>query len=137
VVGDWSIKDVLGHVAAWEQMALRHIDRARGAAEDAHSTGAAVDDYNAAEAERRRGWTLAEVRAEAATTRAGLRAALESVTDDEWSATLARGEEQAPLSDWVGGALGGPQGHGTHADEHAEHIRVWRARRTGAHHASP
>jgi len=39
-----------------------------------------------------------------------------------------RGRE-APLGEWIGGALGGDDGPGTHAAEHAQHIMAWRAGR--------
>ena len=122
VVEAWSIKDLLGHVTAWEQLALRHVEQAR---RGETPTGAPVDDYNAAEAARRRDWPLAQVREEMAETRQRLLTLLESITDDEWATVVGEGVEQEPLGDWVGGALAG-DGPGTHAAEHARHIRAWR-----------
>ncbi len=127
VVETWSIKDLLGHIAAWEQMALRHVEQWRRG-ETPGIGASSVDDYNASEAARRRDWPLPKVREEAAETRQRLRTMLESITDDEWATVVGEGERRGPLGDWVGGALGGPTGPGSHATEHAQHIRDWRAR---------
>jgi hypothetical protein len=69
------------------------------------------------------------VRQEHVETRDRLRAALVAVSDEQWTRVYGEGERAAPLGDWVGGALGGKAGQGTHAAEHADHIRAWRERR--------
>ncbi len=129
VVETWSIKDLLGHVAAWEQMALRHVDHYRRGEALGGQAEFTVDGYNASESARRRDWPLARTRDEVAETRQRLRTMLESMTDDEWQVVVGEGDRQSPLGDWVGGALGGAAGPGTHAADHAEHIRVWRLAR--------
>lgn len=125
VVGEWSVKDLLGHVAAWEQRALEHIERWRRG-EPPVRAALATDEYNAREAERRRGWTLAEMRDDVAETRRRLRAALASIADAEWAAVITIDGRQRTAAEWIGGALGGDEGPGTHAAEHAEEIRAWR-----------
>ena len=127
VVEAWSVKDLLGHVTAWDQMALGHVERWRRGEQP--PAAFSVDDYNAREAARRRDWSPATVREEAAETRQQLRSTLAAVTDDEWSAVVGEGDQQGPLGDWIGGPLAGSTGPGTHAAEHAEHIRAWRAAR--------
>ncbi len=129
VVEGWSIKDLLGHVAAWEQMALRHVDQWRRGGTPGGTGDFSVDAYNAAESARRRDWPLAQVRAEAAETRERLRTTLQSMADDEWHAVTGEGERRQTLGDWVGGALGGAAGPGTHAADHAQHIQAWRGTR--------
>ncbi|HWQ11427.1 MAG TPA: DinB family protein [Roseiflexaceae bacterium] len=131
VTGAWSVKDLLGHVAAWEQLALRHIEDWRAGAAPQGVWGPAVDSFNAAESERRREAPLAAVREELTGTRQRLRAALAGLTDSDWDAVVGEGEDAAPLSRWVGGSLGGALGPGTHAAEHAHQILLWRLRRTG------
>lgn len=131
VVESWSAKDLLGHVVAWEQMALRHLDEARRGAPLTSSGGAAVDSYNAAESARRREWSLEQVRREVAETRQRLRGALEQVDDETWRSPLQAGEWQGTVGELFGGDLGGDAGPGTHAAEHAQHIREWRQQRMG------
>ena len=128
VVGDWSVKDLVGHVAAWEQRALHLIAAWRGGAGRDGIEDVAVEDYNAAEAERRHAWSLAQVQAEAAETRAQLRQALEALTDEDWVAPLRVGEQEAQVGTWVGNVLGGAL-PGSHADEHAGQIWSWRVAR--------
>src|SRR5581483_2665399 len=56
--GDWSVKDVLGHLAFWEERALQ---RARGAASIAFDD---IDSLNAEQVEARRMLSAAQVRAD-------------------------------------------------------------------------
>src|SRR5262245_20109411 len=125
VVEAWSIKDLLGHITVWEQMALRRMERWRRGEPLIDPDWTSTDDYNAGEAAQRRDWPLARMREDQAVTRQQLRATLEALTDEEWATVASAGELRAPIGDWVGGDLGGA-GPGTHAAEHAQHIRAWR-----------
>lgn len=129
VVEQWSVKDLLGHVTTWEQVALRNVEQTRRGETPAGLGGIDVDDYNAAEAAARRDQSLEQVRQESTETRKRLRAAIASIGDAEWDAVYGEGDRAAPLGVWVGRSLGGPDGPGTHAAEHAAHIRAWRAQR--------
>jgi DinB superfamily len=128
VVGPWSIVEVLGHVTAWEQQALRHIEQWPDVEPPTMVSGSTVDEYNAAETERRRGWSLAEVRSEHHATRQRLRAAIEALSDADWNSTHAVGDRTRSLGDIVAGDLGG-DGPGDHAAEHARQILAWRSAR--------
>lgn len=128
VVGEWSVKDLLGHIAAWEQRAVEHVERWRRGEPPALG-GVSVDEFNAREAARRHSWTLEQVRADAAETRQRLRAALASITDLEWARVITIDGRQRSAGEWLGGALGGDEGPGTHAAEHASEIQAWRAAR--------
>jgi L-amino acid N-acyltransferase YncA len=128
VVEQWSVKDLLGHVTAWEQMALLHVEQARRGETPTGLGETTLDQYNAREAAKRRDWSLQQVRQESAETRRQLRAMLESMTDEEWTTVHGEGERAAPLSTWVGRALAGDE-LGTHAAEHAQQIRAWRDQR--------
>jgi uncharacterized protein (TIGR03083 family) len=91
VVGEWTIKDVLGHMAMWHQVGLQFIA-------DYKQTGlpkslgfdddAAVDAHNRREAERRRAWSVAQVGAELDTSYRDLAAAVASLTDEQLNAPL-------------------------------------------------
>jgi hypothetical protein len=125
VVGEWSIKDLIGHVATWEERAVQHVERWRRG-EPPALRGVAIDEYNAQEAARRQGWMLAKVLDDAAETRRRLRAALTSITENEWATVITIDDRQQTAGEWLGSALGGDEGPGTHAAEHATEIRAWR-----------
>lgn len=128
VVEQWSVKDLLGHVAARDEVALGHIEQWRRGETPTGMGGAALDDFNAAQADRRAAWSLAQVQEDAASIRQRLSTALHALTDDDWIAVAGAGNRQAPLGDWVGNALSSST-QGNHAAEHAQHIREWRAAR--------
>jgi DinB superfamily len=131
LVGSWSALEVLGHVTAWEQQALRHIEQWQRGEPLTLISGPAVDDYNAAEYEQRRGWSLAKLRAEHHLTRERLRAAVEALSNYDWATVRALGGQTLSLGELVAGDLGGDS-PGDHAAEHAEQILEWRrARQAG------
>jgi hypothetical protein len=136
VVDGWSLKDLLAHVSIWEQLALQHVEQWRSGQPVVGLGDMSVDDYNARESARRRSWSLQQVRAEADETRRRLREMLASLTDEDWNAIAGEGQDQGPLGEWIGGALNGDQGPGTHAGEHAEQILAWRAARFKDHAAA-
>ncbi len=85
-VGGWTVKDVLGHIAMWQQVAVQFIadyradglPKSLGLADDA-----AVDAYNERGAALRRDWSLARVRVELDAAQRNLVAAIESLTDQD------------------------------------------------------
>src|SRR5262245_29210550 len=97
VVEAWSIKDLLGHITAWEQMALRRVDRWRRGEPLIDPDWTSTDAYNAGEAARRRDVPLSAVRAESAETRQRLRATLKALTDDEWATAVGEDQLRGPL----------------------------------------
>lgn len=128
VVGQWAVKDLLGHVTSWEQQALAEIEQWQRDERITAITSEGVDSFNAAEAERRRGWTIAAIRAEHAATRERLRVAASSLPAIAWTSVVQAGGKQRTLGELVAGTLGG-DGPGDHAAEHARQIRAWRAAR--------
>lgn len=101
--GGWSVKDVLGHLAFWEERALQ---RARGAAPIAFDD---IDSLNAEQVEARRMLSAAQVRADLERGHDELLSALDSLT---------------PLQLEEGTAPGGWLTVNTweHYDEHREQI---------------
>src|SRR5688500_1269182 len=63
-IGDWSIKDLIGHIATWEELALRTIeewnDRQPPTVEEIIGVQGGVDRFNALEIEKHRQSTAAE-----------------------------------------------------------------------------
>ena len=67
VVDGWSAKDLLGHIAFWDQEAARNLDLiANGKAQEIVWPGSpeAIDEWNEREWRKRRPWPLARVRKE-------------------------------------------------------------------------
>jgi len=129
VVGEWSIKDLIGHVAAWEQLVIESAEQWRTGEAIPTPTWTSADEFNARDAARKSDWTLDAVRADAAETRHRLQAVLAQITDEEWSRPVVIGDRERPGGAWIAGALNGDEGPGTHAAEHARQIHAWRAAR--------
>jgi len=135
VVEQWSIKDLVSHVAAWEQLVVQYLERWRRGEPALEPTWSSADEYNAGESAKRHTWTLTQVRDDAAEMRRRLQALLAGMTDEEWDMQMTMRERERPVGAWIGGALSGDDGPGTHAAEHARQVVAWRASREsgGAH----
>jgi hypothetical protein len=63
VVGDWSVKDILAHVATWEEEALQHLPVIiAGGRPPRYVTFGGIDAFNAHMAEQKREITLSDIR---------------------------------------------------------------------------
>jgi hypothetical protein len=116
VVGDWSVKDLLAHVASWEEVALPDIERvARG---DAPALAAfdlkRVDEFNALIMSLRRHFSLDQARRELDAFRSSLLEAIGRLPDSALAeGQFARGLLQICVY---------------HDTEHTEDIQNWRKR---------
>jgi len=120
----WTIKDLLGHIAMWEQVAIKFIAEHKqdgvpqmlGLNDDA-----AIHSHNKREATIRRDWSLARVRAEFDAAHRDLIAAIETLGDADLSKPLPapwqRGDNLEKLI-----AINSYQ----HNREHIEQIEQWR-----------
>ena len=70
VVGDWSVRDILGHVTTWEEEALKSLPLIlEGRKPPKYSVlYGGIDAFNAQESERKRGLPLVEVLSQLETT---------------------------------------------------------------------
>lgn len=123
----WTIKDLLGHIAMWEQVAIQFIAAYK-------QTGApkplgmdnddAIDAQNKREATIRRDWSLARVRAEFDAAHRDLIAAIESLSDADLAKQLpapwGKGDNLEKLI-----AINSYQ----HNPEHIAQIEKWRSAR--------
>jgi hypothetical protein len=129
VTGDWSIKDSLAHISAWERMFIGWIDAlmaGRRPDRPADATQEWVNETNARIFDEHRGRGLDAVRQESQASHDALLALIDRLSEDElfdpqhfgW----ARGNALAP---WLRGNAD------QHYGEHREAIGQWRAGRGG------
>src|SRR5438067_12542038 len=63
VMGDWSVKDILAHVATWEEEALKYLPLIiEGGRPPRYVTYGGIDAFNAQMAEQKRSLSLADAR---------------------------------------------------------------------------
>ena len=122
--GEWSLKDLIGHLAPWEELALETISRTRA---DGSITRIALDDVdaeNARDIARKAEWPIATVRKGAAATHEQLVADLREMADDEWRTPrpVAGGGERT-LGDMLGSVLGAPGRPFGHAWAHLQELK--------------
>src|SRR5439155_26565863 len=106
--GDWSPKDLIGHLESWEQHALDALDAwARGepAPSDVALRSAGLNALNRAEVERKSRWPAARSLRSATDTHGRLVAAIGSLPDDRWLAPPTRPARRPPARR-IGGTLG-------------------------------
>lgn len=109
VAGDWSIKDLFGHLAFWDEHAIEEVERALAGQPRRENDWQAMNDADYA---ARRGDTLPEARAAMHRAHAALLARLEGL------AGLEAGRIDANIrADTYG-----------HYEEHLPDIRSWRQR---------
>ena len=91
--GDWSAKDLVGHVASWEELALSSLaEWRRGEMPGVERPGGPmagsdrVDAFNARAVEVKRGLSLQEVAQRARTTHRELIEAIDGLSEEEWLA---------------------------------------------------
>lgn len=108
-VGDWSLQDLFGHIAFWDEQAIPELERALGGLPQEELDWQAMNDADFA---RRRARSLPEQRADMFQAHAALVERLEGVA----------GIEAAPIDDAIKGATY------EHYEEHIPDVRTWRAR---------
>jgi hypothetical protein len=117
-LGDWSIRDVLAHIAAWEEdgtRRLRLLARGQGHRMVWYETMPEVDRYNARAVRAARRATVAALRRRLARARAALVAALRQVP----VRALGDPSPGLPVTTWL------REFAWTHETGHREAIRAW------------
>lgn len=112
VVAEWSVRDLVGHVTTWEQVAIAALRRFLADRDlKAVVTWTDVDGLNARESRRKRELSLAQLRAEFEESHSQLTALLSGFPEDE----LAQEEVETRIRvDTY-----------AHYAEHTAHIRDW------------
>lgn len=119
--GDWSAKDLMGHIAFWEELAFQSLAawRERRTPPTDADDWPGVDAANARNQERTTRASLGEIRQRADLAQLNVIAALQSVTAEEWTAEpFYPGARHPTLGDLLGGVLGGSQGPFKHIEDH-------------------
>jgi len=128
--GDWSPKDLIGHLESWEEHALEALaawDRGERAAIDRDLEALWLDGVNARNVERKAGARARDAFAHAAETHAALIDAMNGIEDARWDAPVrARGKRT--LGQRVGGILGGPEGPFRHDRAHLQEVKEFVAK---------
>lgn len=129
--GDWSAKDLLGHIAFWEELALQVIAdwraHRRPAIADLFASGSAgVDAANERNQARTAEQSLADVRARSAAAHSVIVEAIRSLSPDEWQATAySTDADSRTLAETVSSAMGAPRRPCGHAFAHVADLRAY------------
>lgn len=115
--GTWSPKDLIGHLATWEEFALDALaawEQGERAPIDDLAYTVPTSKINDQAVRRKAGWSLAKVRRESERTHRELLEAVGTMSDARWRGPVTvRGRSQ--LGKRLGAILGGPGG-GFHHD---------------------
>jgi hypothetical protein len=137
--GDWSPKDLLGHLESWQEYALEALDawgEGHGPSIDAviwsTSTSALNRDAVTRKAHRR----AQDQRRRAEATHERLMARLEAFGDARWRRPGTR-RGRTPAGARLGNLLGGPPGPFRHADAHLTQLRLFVEEHTRSTSARP
>ena len=125
--GDWSVKDLIGHIGAWERRALTIVDAwSRGEPFDALIGVGAVDELNERGVAATRQRTLRETRSDAAATHRALVERIAGLTaaDLRSSVTMSTGRRHR-LGTLLGSTTGGPAGPYLHMSAHLPDVRAY------------
>jgi hypothetical protein len=126
---DWAAKDLMGHIAFWEELALDTIDAwrtGRRPRADDIADQAGTDRANAENQARTAPQSAAEIRSRAASAHQALVVAIHSLSDAEWQAPAP---DDTPtrdsLGERLGGVLGAPNRPFGHAYAHLDDLRTY------------
>lgn len=126
--GEWSAKDLMGHLAFWEELAIEAIDAWRDGRiprAEAIFSGDDVDAANAQNFSRTAAQSLDEVRARAAEAHERILALIASLSDDEWASKPAyETGRRRRLAEMLGAVLGAPKRPFGHAFAHEPDLRA-------------
>ena len=125
--GDWSPKDLLGHLAAWEERAVAAMqawDEDHGPAFDKELWSKSTSVINRESVERKAKLSTPEIVRRADATHAELVTRIRAMSDRQWRQPgTSRG--RTPVGARLGGILGGPAGYFRHAEAHLKDLRAF------------
>lgn len=126
--GEWSAKDLMGHLAFWEELAIEAIDAWRGGRIPRAESIFTADDVDAINAEnfaQTAAQSLEELRRRAQESHQRIVALIGSLSDEEWNSKPAyETERRKRLSEMLGAVLGAPKRPFGHAFAHEADLRA-------------
>ncbi|MBA3691149.1 MAG: DinB family protein [Actinobacteria bacterium] len=127
--GEWSAKDLVGHLTTWEEIAIASIEEwrrgERPVIEDTFA-GAGGDALNADEVARKSVLSMQEILRRSDEVHRGLAAMLGGITAEEWAQAAAYAPEaETTLGSLVGGILGSDAGPFQHFRAHQRDLRAF------------
>ena len=129
--GQWSPKDLLAHIAFWEELALEALDDWRAGRrpemESITDGGpAATDLANLRNWERSVRDSLEQTSNRASSAHLRLLRSIRELTDDEWASTPPYpNPSMATLAELLGGITAAPDGPFRHAFAHLDELRAY------------
>ena len=125
--GDWSVADLLGHVASWELRALHVSDLWRlGEPVPSLAEQGGLDAVNARAVTEWRRRPLDRIRRDATDAHRGLIDLVAGLSDGEWGSLVPMtGGRRHRLSTMLGSATGGPAGPFAHIEAHLPDVRSY------------
>jgi hypothetical protein len=125
--GEWSPKDLLGHLESWEEFSLEALDAwddDRAPAIDAVIWSTSTSAVNRDAVARKASRSAPAMRRHAEATHDGLIARLEAMSDARWRQPgTPRGRKS--VGERLGSLLGGPPGPFRHAEAHLKDLRAF------------
>ncbi len=133
--GDWSAKDLIGHFASWEELALKTLMEFRAGQvpwvetpQGAFSAPAAVAEFNAKAVAEKGAQTLESVRRLARNIHQELVDSIERMTEAEWVSKVfyeTPNRRRRKLCTLLGSILGAPQRPFGHAFAHVPDLEAY------------
>lgn len=121
--GDWSLRDLVGHIASWEQLALEAI-HAAAQGRTPPVSNLSIDALNAEMVAAQRKLALSSLRQEAERTHLALVTAISEMDEELWEHPVTLGESQPmPLWEALGNILGAQEHLFCHLEDHLPDLR--------------
>ncbi|HEY6538580.1 MAG TPA: maleylpyruvate isomerase N-terminal domain-containing protein [Candidatus Dormibacteraeota bacterium] len=122
--GDWSLRDLVGHVMSWEELALAAIADAISGRKPPPPSGD-IDQINQDMVERQRQLSLEALRSGATATHARLIQTISELPPETWTRPMALGDDPPEeLGEVVGGVLGAEDHPFGHLLAHLDDLRA-------------
>lgn len=120
--GGWSVKDLLGHLAGYEEQAVALATGKKPRFD--FSTFDSVDERNAADIERKGNWSVKRVRDDLEAMRSRLLDAIDSMDEENWAAKVPTRTGRSALALVLGKLLvGGHYGLFAHDLAHTRDLK--------------
>jgi len=128
--GDWSAKDLIGHIATWEEMALEAVEAWRDGTtpwfdQEPYVGPGSTDRINAVTIARKEPLSLQQIRARAEQTHRRLVTSIHALTDEEWSSKVVWREEEITLAGRLGSLTAATDGPFRHVFDHIGDLEAY------------